>query len=130
MLSWRKYHLKCMKIRRNICILTAVHPVWDSRIFHREAKTLVRAGYEVSFIVPHDKEEIIEGVRIIPLPKPNNRFSRMTRGAWRLFRLALKEKSDIYHFHDPEIIPVGILLKLLTRSQVIYDVHENIPAQI
>jgi glycosyltransferase involved in cell wall biosynthesis len=67
-------------------------------------------------------------VRIIPLPKPANRFERMIKTTWMLFVLALKEKADIYHFHDPDIIPYGLVLKLLGRK-VIYDVHEDYPEQ-
>ena len=114
---------------KKVCILTSVHPPFDDRIFHKEAKTLVKAGYDVVLIVQHNKEEIIDGVRIVPLPKPRNRFERMTRVAWRLFGLALKEKADVYHFHDPELIFVGLILKIF-RKKVVYDVHENVSKQI
>jgi len=109
-----------------ICILTSVHPPFDVRIFHKEAKTLVKAGYKVVLIAQHSKEETVDGVRIVPLPTPKNRFERMTKIVWRLFRLALKEKARIYHFHDPELIPVGLFLKILGK-QVIYDIHEDYP---
>jgi glycosyltransferase involved in cell wall biosynthesis len=109
-----------------ICILTSVHPPFDVRIFHKEAKTLVKAGYSVVLIAQHNEEEIVDGVRIVPLPTPKNRFERMTKIVWRLFRLALKEKARIYHFHDPELIPVGLFLKILGK-QVIYDIHEDYP---
>jgi len=62
---------------KKICILTSVHPALDVRIFYKEAKTLVRAGYDVVLVAQHDKEEIIEGIKIIPLPKPKNRFFRI-----------------------------------------------------
>jgi glycosyltransferase involved in cell wall biosynthesis len=117
------------KDRVKVSILTSVHIPFDGRIFHKEAKTLARAGYEVVLIAPVSKEEVVDGVRMLPLPKPKNRFERMTKVVWRLFRLAFKEKADVYHFHDPELMPVGILLKLLGKK-VIYDVHEDYSEQI
>jgi len=113
-----------------VCILTTVHPPFDTRIFHKQAKTLVKGGYDVTLIVQHDKNEVVDGVKIIPLSKPRNRFTRIFGLTWRVFLLALRQKADVYHFHDPELLPVGILLKLLTRSKVIYDVHEDYPKMI
>lgn len=108
-----------------VCHLSSAHSVFDDRIFHKETKTLAKAGYEVILIARHDKEEVVDGVRIIPLPKNRSRFERMTKVVWRLFRRALREKADVYHFHDPELIPAGMMLKLLKRTHVIYDVHED-----
>lgn len=107
-----------------ICILTSVHSPFDTRIFYKQAKSLVKAGYDVTLIAQHDKDEVVDGVRIIALPKPKNRFWRML-GTWRVFKLALKQKADIYHFHDPELIPAGLFLKLLTKGKLIRDVHED-----
>jgi glycosyltransferase involved in cell wall biosynthesis len=106
-----------------VCHLTSGHPAFDGRIFYKEVKTLADEGYSVSLIAPHDKAEIIDGVKIVPLPKGRNRFQRMIGGQLGLLRLALKEKADIYHFHDPDIIPIGLVLKLFGKK-VIYDVHE------
>lgn len=109
-----------------ICILTSVHPPFDHRIFYKEAKTLIKAGYNVVLIAQHIKEETVDGVRVVPLPTPKNRFERMTKVVWKLVRLALKEKANVYHFHDPELIPVGLYLKILGKK-VIYDIHEDYP---
>ena len=113
-----------------VCIFTTVHPPFDTRTFHKEAKTLARAGYDVTLIVQHDRDEVVEGVKIIALSKPRNRLTRIFGLTWRAFRLALRQKADVYHFHDPELLAVGVLLKLFTRSKVIYDVHEDVPKQI
>jgi len=113
-----------------VCILTTVHPPFDTRIFHKQAKTLVKAGYNVTLIVQYDKNEVVDGVKIIALPKPRNRFTRIFGLTWRAFRLALRQKADIYHFHDPELLLVGVLLKLFTKGKVVYDVHEHYPNAI
>lgn len=115
--------------RTKVCILTSVHIPFDGRVFHKEAKSLANAGYEVVLIARHDKAEVVDGVRIVPLPEPKNRLQRMSKVLWRLFRLAVKEKADVYHFHDPELMTVGLLLKLY-RKKVIWDVHEHYPNSI
>jgi glycosyltransferase involved in cell wall biosynthesis len=116
--------------KAKICHMTTVHSPFDDRIFHKECKTLAKAGYEVFLIAQHDKEEIIDGVHIIPLPKVKSRLKRMLLLPIKALSTALKVKADVYHFHDPELIPIGVLLKLFTRKKVIYDVHEDYGKQI
>jgi len=110
--------------------ITTVHPAFDTRIFHKEAKTLARAGYEVVLIAQHDGDEMVDGVKIVALPEPRNRFARIFGLTWRAFHLGLRERAEVYHFHDPELLPIGVLLKIFTRAKVVYDVHEDVPEQI
>jgi len=117
-------------VKTKVCMLTSVHQVFDGRIFYRESKTLLNAGYNVILIAKHDKNEIIDSIEIIALPKPKNRFFRIFGTTLRIFFLAKKLKADVYHFHDPELILVGILLKFFTRKKIIYDVHEHYPNYI
>jgi len=113
-----------------VCIITTVHPPFDVRIFHKEAKSLIKAGYDVTIIAQHDKKEIVKSVKIVNLPHPRNRIERRLKTIWTAFQKALMIKADIYHFHDPELIPIGLLLKIFTKSRVVYDVHEDVPEQI
>jgi glycosyltransferase involved in cell wall biosynthesis len=115
---------------KKICILTSVHPVFDTRIFYKEAQTLSDAAYDVVLIGPHDKKEIRSGIKIIPLFKPKNRIERFFKTSLSLYRKALLEKADIYHFHDPELIPLMLLLKIKAKAKIIYDVHEDFSKKI
>lgn len=115
---------------KKVCIITTVHPLFDSRIFYKEARSLAEAGYNVTMIVQHDRDEIIEGIKIISLEKPKNRFSRMFFLGKKAFDLALAEKADIYHFHDPELLFWMAKLKKVTGARVIFDIHENVPKDI
>jgi glycosyltransferase involved in cell wall biosynthesis len=108
---------------KKVCILSSVHQAFNARVFHKEAKSLVKAGYEVTLIAQHDKNEVVDGVKILALPKRKNRLWRILNTCG-VFRLALKEKADIYHFHDPELLLWGLLLQKLTGKPVVYDVHE------
>ena len=115
--------------RGKVCILTSVHIPFDGRVFHKEARSLAKAGYEVVLIARHDKEEVVDGVRVLPLPQPKSRMQRMTKVMWRLYRLAVRADADVYHFHDPELMIVGLLLKMRGK-RVIWDVHEHYPNSI
>lgn len=107
-----------------VCHITA-HPMYDGRIFYRECCSLVKAGYEVHLVVPCEESGVEDGVYVHAYPQVKNRFVRMFFMPWVALWLALKSKAEIYHFHDPPLIPIGLVLKLLRRAHVIYDVHED-----
>jgi hypothetical protein len=115
--------------------LTSVHPSSDVRIFVKECQSLAAAGYEVFLVAtgkerrPGKEQMLAGGVHLITVAKPRNRMERATRTAWSILMVSRRLRADVYHFHDPELIPIGILLKLL-GNHVIYDVHEDVPRQI
>ncbi len=110
--------------------MTSVHPPFDTRIFYKECKALVEAGYAVTLIAQHEKDEVVDCIKIVILPKAKNRIHRMFGLTLKAFWFALGQKADIYHFHDPELLPVGALLKLFRNKKVIYDVHEDYRKQM
>lgn len=113
----------------SIAHLTSVHAVDDIRIFVKQCRSLAAAGFDVALVGPNFADEKIDGVKIMSVPMPKNRFQRMTVTLWQVLRRALKSKAQICHFHDPELIPVGFLLKLAGRK-VVYDIHEDYPRDI
>jgi hypothetical protein len=105
-----------------ICHVTNVHPPFDGRIFHKMASSAALNGYDVTLVAPHDKEEIRNGVKIKPINKPKSRLNRMLSSI-KLRKLLIIIDADIYHFHDPELIPIMLSVHS-SRRKVIYDIHE------
>jgi lipopolysaccharide/colanic/teichoic acid biosynthesis glycosyltransferase/glycosyltransferase involved in cell wall biosynthesis len=115
---------------RRVVHLSSAHSSNDVRIFHKECKSLVMAGYDVTLIAPGANGEVsCEGVKVQALPQPRNRLERMTRTVWLVYQAARRENADIYHFHDPELLLVGALLKKQGK-RVIYDVHEDFASDV
>lgn len=109
--------------------MTSVHSALDHRIFRKECRSLAKAGFDVTVVGPHTADAVEELVRIKSVRKHASKFARMTRTVWNVFQEAQKRDADIYHFHDPELIPVALLLRIRGRK-VIYDVHEDFPKDI
>lgn len=109
--------------------MTTAHPAFDVRIFHKEGKSLAREGYEVILIASGKSAGTYGGVTLKSLPVWKNRKDRLLRGLPIVYRLALKADADVYHFHDPELIPVALLLRVHGKK-VIYDIHEDLPRTI
>lgn len=110
--------------------LSSVHRADDTRIFYKECRSLAKNGYDVVLIARADCDFERDKVQIRSVKvNSTQRIARMTMAAWQVYRKASSEEGDIYHFHDPELIPVGLLLKLRGKK-VIFDVHEDVSRQI
>ena len=115
--------------RGKVVQMATVHPPFDVRVFDKHCRSLAQAGYDVTYITAHDTTEQRDGVTVKGVPKARTRLERLTRVLPNVIRAAFRENADIYHFHDVELILAGYLLKLRGKT-VIYDVHENYPADV
>lgn len=117
-------------MKKKICHFTSVHIRNDVRIFHKQCGFLSKSGYEVHLVVADGLgNDVINNIVIHDVGTSSNRFTRMWKSANKVYKKALEIQADIYHFHDPELIPFG--RKLLKKGKkVIYDVHEDVPRDI
>lgn len=109
--------------------LTSVHTPADPRIVLKECGSLADAGYDVVVVAAGESKEVPQGVTLRSLPEPRGRRERLTKTVWQVYRAALHERAAVYHFHDPELMFVGLALRM-RGARVIFDVHEDIPADI
>ncbi|WP_078429749.1 glycosyltransferase family 4 protein [Alkalihalobacterium alkalinitrilicum] len=115
---------------KKVCVITTVHHAYDGRIYHKQCKSLAKNGYSVDLIAPEpDDREEQSPIRLIPIEKPKSKLKRIVN-TLKVIKLARKTKADLYHFHDPELLMVGVILRLITRKPVIFDVHEHYPNAI
>jgi len=112
--------------------VSLVHQRIDIRIFSKQCVSLQQSGIgNVAFLIADGNgDDVVLGVRIIDVGKPiGGRASRAFNGSVRMWKKFRSIKSDIVHLHDPELLPLGLLLKLKGKI-VIYDMHENLPKEI
>jgi len=118
------------KITLKTAHLTSVHPRHDTRIFLKECISLANHGYVVSLVVADGRgDEVKNGVAIYDVGAPRGRFDRIRHAPGRVLQKALQLDADVYHLHDPELLPIGLQLKK-HKKIVIFDPHEDVPKQL
>ncbi len=125
-----------------IAILTTVHTPLDVRIFYKQALSLVAAGHVVTLFAPLSPNEpdaaercARAGIAFVPLPTLTQTTRSARPAIWRALAQRLHEGRDafdVWHFHDPELLPLAMLWRMLFARHVclVYDVHEDVPKDI
>ncbi len=113
--------------RMRVIAVSSSHRGDDARIVHRQARSLLAAGHQVTLIAPDpgdarasDPKGLVR--QIVPRATGRRRI-----GAWRAARRAVGEMSsdaDVIVVHDLELVPVVTML-MRTDAVVVWDVHED-----
>lgn len=111
---------------KKVVVMTSVHQPYDNRIYEKEISSLVDRGWNVTELVATSVRNEPAICRIIQVSAPRSRSARVLISGFSIFWFALTTRASIYHFHDPELLPFGFLLKVCGKK-VVYDVHENFP---
>jgi glycosyltransferase involved in cell wall biosynthesis len=106
-----------------VLVVTTVHDPDDTRIRERLIRCL-SSEFAVLYAAKVPGPTDTEGLRWIPLA--GGRWSRNLRALWLLIR----QRWDVAVVHDPELIPSAAIARLVTRRPVVFDVHEDLVAQV
>jgi len=117
--------------RPRVAHVTSVHRWDDHRILHKECRSLAAHGYDVHLVCAGSEpaQLDVEQVRITRVQRRGGRLYRMLRLGPQLLRVALREQPEIVHIHDSELLVWALLLRR-APTRLVYDVHEDLPAQI
>ncbi len=104
-------------------VVTSVHRADDPRVRERTVVTLA-LGMTVRFAGREPGPSRTGDHEWVPL-----RGGRIRRWCAAL-RQMLRGDVAVVSVHDPELIPAGLVARVLRRVPVVVDVHEDVPAQI
>jgi glycosyltransferase involved in cell wall biosynthesis len=111
----------------SLCHFTTAHSQLKSRSFHRECLPLAASGVAVRYISPASLVGVQEGVDFVRHADQRGRLGGFF-SAPALLKELLRQDASLYHFQDPQLLPVAFALKLLFRKHIVYDAYEDFPS--
>ncbi len=133
-----------------ICMITTEHTPDDDRIFHKEAKSLLKAGHELFILCVADaegriwsmgKREVLnpdgsltlelEGVQVYAVKGPANymevTLKKFFSGGFlkRFVKTGKSFNADVYHAHEPVSFYLAYQMAEGRSEKIVFDSHES-----
>lgn len=119
------------KTHIDICHVATAHQRNDTRVGVKMAKAAMKEKYQVAFIVADGRPyECINGMHVFGCKKFSSRLLRMVLAPIAVVIQALKLRAKLYKIHDPELIPIFLIVRFFIKGKVVFDSHEDVPVQI
>lgn len=113
---------------RILFVLTKT-PWHDRRPFHRQGPALAVAGHHVLYAAAPPDRDVEHPFEWVPLSEHERALARRTGGLNLIGRVA-KLKPDIVQLCSLELLPLGLALKLMRLTKVVYDCREDIASAL
>ncbi len=106
--------------------ITVVHRASDTRIHHKQCRTLAAAGYDVHLLCGGVSDADADDFSLHPISHSPERarLREQPRRQLSALRTAIELDADLYHLHDPHLVPLGMALQR-RGARVVYDMHED-----
>ena len=124
------------EIQKSALLLAPGQWAGHMRIYQRESKSLLEAGYSVDLIAHPFLSDILDPrIRLHSLGSlPKDSYSwkilqRLERST-RTYNSALSIKADLLHFFSPEFIPWAVNLKKRKQVPLIFDSMEDFESYV
>ena len=115
---------------KHICFLTCVFGREDSLIVFRQGRSLVEAGFKVTYLLCDGlPSEIKYGMTMISVDKAPTSIKDRLRRCTKALKKYIQEhdfKVDLIQISEPELLPLGLELKKM-GFKVVYNLREWYP---
>lgn len=109
-------------MKPTLLVVSSVHLADDPRIREKLIRSL-EGEWRIRFATGGPGPSVATGLVWVELA--GGRLARSARAG----ALLIRGGYDLASIHDPELLPAALLARLLGR-RVVFDLHENLPAQI
>lgn len=115
---------KIARPRFTLCHFTTAHRELKSRSYHMQCKPLADAGVDVHYASPAVMGADRREMHFVRLPHLSGRLNALI-ALPSLMRTLLRLRASLYHFQDPELLPLAFLLKVMFRKHIVFDCYED-----